>query len=300
MDDFVDYSAAPTTLGGDYSSGSTIVQPKAPVTSEATEESVRNAYNKRVYEWSSLVKTVAVVDAPKKYGAYAKPYSSAPSQPSGTVEKEYQKPPMAMTWIPDDVEPTKESLLAALVVTEEERAYIWSIDQREDAWHVARRGRLTGSRVGSAAGHNKFESPKKLINNWLYVSIDDNFNMKWGRDHESEAREQYRQLRIAQFAKGKFTIPFDDPPEYLPEKYRTITDVVPVDPNTVSDKPYDMRIEVRGLIVHPTINWFGYSADGEVFETDDKGLLEIKCPQRLHGHIIHSYYDQVQYEGQFQ
>jgi hypothetical protein len=105
----------------------------------------------------------------------------------------------------------------------------------------------------------------------------------------------YRFLRINEFSHGKAPIEFEPPPAYLDADYRTI-DLVPVDPNDISSDPYTNRIEVRGLVIHPTINWFGYSPDGEVFETDDKGLLEIKCPQKKpYTEIPWTYYDQIQF-----
>jgi hypothetical protein len=203
---------------------------------------------------------------------------------------------MQVSWIPDDVPVTKENLLAALAVTEEERRRIWSIEQRDPEWLQHRLGRISGSKVGSAAGHNKYDTPDKLVKNWLYVPVVDNSAMKWGRDNEDTAREAYRQERLKQFEHGKYAIEFTAPPRYLPEEFRTIDNVTPVDPNAVSDKPYEIQVEVKGLIVHPTIHWFGYSPDGEVFETDDKGLLEIKCPMRgPYPEIPWYYYDQIQF-----
>jgi len=199
------------------------------------------------------------------------------SRPSGTIVREYEEPPMKVSWIPEDVAVTKENLLNALQVTEEERRRIWSIDQREPEWLHHRLGRLSGSKVGSAVGHNKYESPQKLIQKWLYVPTKDNYAMKWGRDHEDEARELYRSLRMTEFGRQKAPVQFEPPPSYLPDDYRTIDNVVPVDPNEISDDPYTNHVEVRGLVVHPTIPWFGYSPDGEVFETDDKGLLGKFC-----------------------
>ena len=228
---------------------------------------------KRDYDWSSIVTKVEVVDAPPRN------YYGRETLPPGTIETEYEKAPMKVSWIPEDVPVTKENLLKYLETTEEERRHIWNIDQREPEWLRHRLGRLSGSKVGSAADHNKYESPQRLIHKWLYVPQKDNYAMKWGRDHEDEARESYRMMRINQFANGKYPIEFEPPPKYLDPDYQSIPDVVPVDPNEISDKPYTNTIEVRGLVVHPTIPWFGYSSDGEVTETDDQGLLEIKCPK---------------------
>lgn len=119
--------------------------------------------------------------------------------------------------------------------------------------------------------------------------------MKWGRDHEDEARDLYKLTKQMQHQNGKIVIEFADAPSYLPEEFRIIDDIQPVDPNSVSDKPYNIDITVRGLIVHPTMNWMAYSPDGEVDETDDAGLLEIKCPRRIYPEIPWYYYDQIQF-----
>lgn len=272
---------------------------------------------KRQYDWSQIVKKVDIVDAPPYM-----PYNSFKSQTSkgvvkeykapGTVEVEYEKAPLKVSWIPENEPVTKENLLKYLSVTEEDRKRIWTIDQREPDWHRQRAGRLTGSRVGSAAGHNKYSTPEKLINEWLYVEVEDNHLMKWGRDNEDGARESYCNIRRNQFKTEKlhffpflfklfpkkftrYTVEFDAPPSYLDPDYRQTDNIVPVDPNEVSDDPYKIEVTVRGLIVHPTINYFGYSPDGEIVETDDQGLLEIKCPQRMYPEIPWYYYDQIQF-----
>jgi len=269
--------------------------------------------SKREYDWMSSITTVEIVEAPPTFpqgnralsaemAAWDKSNTQQRHQSSiitsftpGTIEKTYEKPPMKVSWIPDDVPVTRENLLNYLTVTEEDRMRIWSIDQREPDWHKQRAGRITGSRVGSAAGHNRYASPDKLIREWLYVPVVDNAAMKWGRDHEDPARDVYKSLRTNQFSSRKATIEFDPQPSYLPDDYKSIDNVVPVDPNEVSSDPFQIRVDVRGLIVHPTINWFGYSPDGEVFETDDKGLLEIKCPRKMYDEIAWFYYDQIQF-----
>jgi hypothetical protein len=253
---------------------------------------------KRDYDWSSMVTKVEIIEAAKPEPAdfFSKLQTPVSRQPSGTIEREYEEPPMKVSWIPKDVPATKENLLQALQTTEDERRRIWNIDQREPEWLHHRLGRLSGSKVGSAVGHNRYESPQKLIQKWLYVPTKDNYAMKWGRDHEDEARELYRSLRIHEFSRQKTAVQFEPPPRYLDSDYQTIDNVVPIDPNDVSSDPYTNRVEVRGLVIHPTIPWFGYSPDGEVFETDDKGLLEIKCPQkRPYSEIPWSYYDQIQF-----
>jgi hypothetical protein len=260
---------------------------------------------KRIHEFDNVVKTVNVVDISDKFKESTTSdllEATASFQP-GTIELIYEsKPDFTCSWLNAEEEVTENNLLKALEVDEARRKYIWSIDQKEDDWHKERRGRLTGSRIGSAIGNNPYQTPEKLIHEWLYVPVLDNVNMKWGRDHEDEARQFYKLLRESHHHNQKKIIPFDPPPSYLPEEFRTIDHpdyITPVDPNAISDKPYHIEITVRGLIVHPVHNWMAYSPDGEVEETDDSGLLEIKCPRRMYKEIPWYYYDQIQF-GMFQ
>lgn len=257
---------------------------------------------KRVMMWSNIVRTVQIVDKEEKKPDSPLSTEKIESLQPGTIERVYETRSFTCSWIPKDVKPTVEILLKALEVDEARRAYIWSIDQKEEDWHKERRGRATGSRVGSAIGNNPYSTPQQLIHEWLYVPVKDNENMKWGRDHEDEARQFYKMIKESQHHQKKTIIPFDPPPSYLPEQFRVIDHpdyVNPVDPNKVSDKPYTIEITVRGLIVHPVHCWMAYSPDGEVEETDDSGLLEIKCPRRMYKEIPWYYYDQIQF-GMFQ
>lgn len=211
-----------------------------------------------------------------------------------------QKHANIMAWIPENVEATAANLEAVLGRTEEERQAIIKAPQRSDAWHKARTTLMTGSKAGSAAGHNDWETPDQLITNWLQDILEDNRDMYRGRLHEDTALSMYLQFMRELHRDGKKVVEFADPPDYLDPKFHTIDDVVPQDPNTVSDKPYTIDVQVPGLIPHRDILWMGYSPDGIVTETDDVGLLEIKCPRHSPKLTIRwSYYDQIQY-GMFQ
>lgn len=188
-------------------------------------------------------------------------------------------PPIPCSWIPDNVEVTKENLLAALQVDDAERERIWGYDQRQEEWQVARRGRITGSRIGALAGKNKYCSPQQLLREWLYVPVEDNAAMKHGRDNEDTARSYYKDFKMRQNTPNKVVVEFAEQPSYIPPEYRHV-DIQPVDPNEASDLPYAIRVDVRGLYVHPEKGYLAYSSDGEVTETDDRGLLEVKCPFR--------------------
>lgn len=124
------------------------------------------------YDWASMMKTVNVVAAPPRsqtsgtkraYSETVPSMPSVPSVPSGTVEVTMEEQPMKVSWIPESEPVTRENLLKYLEVTEDERRKIWSYDQRDPEWHIARYGRLTGSRAGSAAGHNKYVFASYLI-----------------------------------------------------------------------------------------------------------------------------------------
>lgn len=199
--------------------------------------------------------------------------------------------PMPCSWIVDNVPVTKENLLAALEVTEEERVKIWSLGQREDGWHMARRGRITGSRIPAMAGKNPYCPPRKLLKEWLYQPVIDNAAMKHGRDNEDCARNFYKDYKLRQNTPNKVRVDFAEQPSYIPLEYRQV-DIQALDPNEVSDLPYDIHIDVRGLVVHPTKCYIAYSSDGEVTETDDRGLLEIKCPRRMYDEMPNMYYCQ--------
>lgn len=120
--------------------------------------------------------------------------------------------------------------------------------------------------------------------------------MKWGRDHEDEARQFYIDTMVYKNTpeKEKVMVDFAPSPSYVPDEYKDV-DIVPVDPNEVSDLPYSIRVDVCGLVVSTVKSYCAYSSDGEVLETDDKGLLEIKCPRRLYGKCRPQYFAQIQY-----
>lgn len=246
------------------------------------------------YNWDQFTfPLVNVVDAPTRFLAPTTPAVGTTTTRRGHTSIEVEAPPMKVSWIPEDVPVTRENLLAHLSVTEGERKYIWSIDQREPAWHRARAGRLTGSRVGAAASHNPYSTPANLIHEWLYVPVVDNAAMKHGRDNEGPSRDMYRQLKMKQNVPEKQQIEYAAPPTYLDEDFRQLDDV---EYPEFSNEPYDIHIDVRGLVVHPTVCHYGYSSDGEIFETtDDKGLLEIKCPRKMYPQVPWMYYDQIQF-----
>ncbi len=243
---------------------------------------------KRTFDFSNMP-SVGVVE---QYKA-EKPRGPVGPTPviHGNIQTEIEAPPMKVSWIPEHMPVTKENLLHALSVTEQEREMIWNIDQRDPLWHLHRAGRLTGSRMGSACGVNKWCSPDQLIQEWLYKPVVMNAAMLHGIEHESPVRQMYIETRRRQNAHGVPVVEFEPPPSGVPEDYQHIEmDPVEVD----SAEPFDMSVRVRGLVVDHRHSWLGYSSDGEVTSTEGKHLLEIKAPRNPYPEIPLYYYAQIQ------
>ena len=102
----------------------------------------------------------------------------------------------------------------------------------------------------------------------------------------------YKEYKLRQNRPIKQLIEFEPPPKSLPEDYRHI-DMQPIDPNDLSDKPYELDINVRGLVVHDKWSWLAFSSDGEANSLGDKYLIEIKCPKAPYTEIPKYYYEQV-------
>ncbi len=153
----------------------------------------------------------------------------------------------------------QETYIKHLNTTEAERQSIASYVQGTEEWLKSRKGRLTGSIMGSVCGHNFFCNHEKLLTELLWNTFEGNEATRYGTQFESTAAEIYEQYQ------------------------RT--------------KSVDFHIEHSGLIVHPCYGWMGYSPDGIVREGGRKGLLEIKCPfkKKLYPKIPMYYYDQIQY-----
>lgn len=139
------------------------------------------------------------------------------------------------------------------------------MEQHSEAWHQARLGKVTGSRVAdviartkSGFGASRANYMAELICERLTETQAERFTnavMQWGTDKEPDAKLSYQFL----------------------------TD------NTV--------LEV-GFVDHPTIAGFGASPDGLI---GDDGLIEIKCPNTathietlLNGDVDGKYNTQMQ------
>lgn len=110
--------------------------------------------------------------------------------------------------------------------------------QRSKEWFDARKGRITGSNVGSALGVNPYKTPEDLIRQMVreYHGAEPEFVSNAATDHGT-------------FHEDGAAV------EYTLETGRAI--------------------QQCGFFVHPEHDWLGASPDGLV---DDDGLVEIKCP----------------------
>ncbi|KAK3107059.1 hypothetical protein FSP39_006038 [Pinctada imbricata] len=103
------------------------------------------------------------------------------------------------------------------------------------------------------------EGPSKEIERYIYSNgrgniIDPEYNtlppaVKWGQDHEEKARRQYDELMSL------------------------VKDVSVVD---------------TGITLCESHSFIGASSDGRIFEGDEEGVLEIKCPFSMNGVEVHN------------
>lgn len=152
----------------------------------------------------------------------------------------------------------QEEFIAGLETTPETRRIVAELPQDCLGWHASRRGRMTGSIIGAAVGHNPFCSHLQLLSQLLWDSFQGNEATRWGKAMEKTALEIY-------------------------EKFRENDNIV---------------VHCPGLVLHASLPWFGYSPDGLIIEQDGQRiLLEIKCPftKKLYPRIKMYYYDQIQF-----
>ncbi len=124
--------------------------------------------------------------------------------------------------------------------------------QGSKEWFEARKGMITGSRIGAILGKSKFAKQKDVLREMVreYFGADREFTgniaTRWGNDHEPVARQD------------------------------AIIDIS----NSEGEEIY---CEEVGFTVHPHVNWLGVSPDGLLGLADDENGsmlygLEIKCP----------------------
>lgn len=162
---------------------------------------------------------------------------------------------------------SKAALMSALQLTPLEAASVSNIPQGTSAWLDVRKFRLTASNFGAAIGHNKYKSPRGLLRDMLWNKFKGNAATRWGTMHETTARDMY----IAAMQRGVRN----------------------------GESPYtSVRVEEKGLQIHPKLPWLGSSPDGVVHVSTPGGhthqfLLEIKCPfkKSFYSPTVPSYYN---------
>lgn len=142
--------------------------------------------------------------------------------------------------------------------------------QRTKEWHEARKGKITGSRVGAALGLNPFMSPEQLLEELIRElngeppSFTGNEATRWGELHEPMALRAYRNRTRKHVANEGF----------VPHREHAFIGYSP--DGVVKD------VKVNGA--------------GVVVESRAVGVLEIKCPysQYIPEELPPHYYAQVQ------
>jgi putative phage-type endonuclease len=87
----------------------------------------------------------------------------------------------------------QEDFLESLKVTDEDVKRIKKYEQRTPEWFAARRGRLTGSNIGSVVGHNFFCKPTDKLKELLWSTFKGNAATAWGTKFEPIAAHAYEQ-----------------------------------------------------------------------------------------------------------
>jgi hypothetical protein len=139
--------------------------------------------------------------------------------------------------------------------------------QRSLKWLEARKYAITASIFGSAAGNNKYSSPKALVLDKLWNSFKGNTFTQFGTFHEPDARASFEGLIQGELRKTLDLIHGSD--NYSYELYET------------------------GLIKHHEQPWMAVSPDGILKLTSKERttyiVVEYKCPARLRDCEEHPY-----------
>ena len=160
-----------------------------------------------------------------------------------------------------------QQYMEKLKVTSQEVQHIMGIAQRDPEWIKQRHGRMTASNYGSAAGHNPYTSPRKLLMSLLWDTFKGNKATEYGNQNESVCAKLYEQFMNSKALRDGDTVEYFYP----------------------------------GLIICQKEPWLAVSPDGlpcikMIDGTVTRFLLEIKCPftKKLYPHIPHYYFDQIQ------
>jgi len=168
-----------------------------------------------------------------------------------------------MSYLPES---TRDWYLREVVVCSKESTRIEQAPQGSALWHMARKYRMSGSRIGEILGHGfrkhslasacqMFVWPQPISSPWI----------AWGSACEKHAQKITEEVMRKRF--------FD----------------------------YDVTFEYPGGIVINGDEWFIASVDGLMFLRSHTSnlieeciLLEFKCPKVIHREIRPGYVDQVQ------
>jgi hypothetical protein len=180
--------------------------------------------------------------------------------------------------------------------TMEQIRRIANMVQRSLGWKINRIGRMTASAFASYLNHNSYKTPKGQLDEVTTENVnEDNEAMKWGRDHEDEARNDYisqERPKVAAFvrearAKNQSTFRYAnrDFPVHLPAESKA--------PDTPESWFFVTEL---GLLLDEDHQHLACSADGLIWVMGRLvGILEIKCPykKQLYPVIPIYYYDQL-------
>jgi len=199
---------------------------------------------------------------------------------------------------------TKQDILDKLFVTSAEMERIQNLPQKvpgdlstpNPEWIKARQFRLTASTFGAAAGHNRYSTPKQLVERLLRREHISSPAMDWGNEHERDAEAAYTMRRMSQFEaarRARLSL--------RPHSHHNGPFV-----DTAASDAADERliIEHPGLCIHPEKPWLAASPDGyikeilspetphirgigedgeeEALQTSQLGIVEYKCPSVLY------------------
>ena len=198
-----------------------------------------------------------------------------------------------------------DTFLHRLEVNTREINEIEAYDQKSEPWLRARKGRLTASNYGAAAGHNKYQPPHGLVRQMLWHTFKGNKNTQWGVDHEAIAFEMYREFMLNDMKlQHQYAQTYQQSGHvFTPQQQQEWAEAMLYPSAT----PITFEVVETGLAIRPPRFWLGNSPDGLVHVTysdgaKETGLLEIKCPasKKLYGNAhspngIPAYYmDQIQ------
>lgn len=160
----------------------------------------------------------------------------------------------------------------SIQMTREEICNIAKAPQRSPLWFQARSHRLTASNFGSAVGHNPYTNPDKLLATMLWnIKFPSNAATEYGTVNEDKARNLYMNYR---------------------RQFENIDHLL--SPETEATKK-KLTVEEYNLLIPLTLQYFGFSPDGIVWENGKPFLMEIKCTysRKFYGRIPLYYYDQI-------